>query len=328
MQTYLANCDTKVEIFTRKEYFCGEFLAMLSSILIKKQAAQTGFNLCGITRCRQMDDNEAHFRAWLSKGHHAQLSFLERNLDKRFDTRRLLIGAQTIVVCAVSYKNHFSTGYPADFSAKIASYALCRDYHQTLKEMLWTIFQSLKATSPTLSGRAFVDSAPLLEKQIAVDAGLGWIGRQSLLITPHYGSFVLLGELLLTEECDSYDTPFEGSRCNHCHNCVTSCPVQALSGDRTLDATRCISCHTIENAGTERQTLDGWLFGCERCQNSCPYNQTALPHTHPAFDPIFNPLDFDRTAWLSMTEEAFSPLFGTTPLMRSGLSQLKQNLLP
>ena len=180
---------------------------MLDRSFIRQSAAAAGFDLCGVAPCRHLVRNEQFFRRWLGDGRHASLGYLERNLDKRFDVRRLVEGAQTVVVCAVGYKNGLSDGYPDDFRAKIASYALTADYHATIKGMLGDLFGRLRAAEPALAGRAFVDSAPLVEKQLAVEAGLGWIGRQSLLVTPRFGSFVLLGELVLDAACDRYDEP-------------------------------------------------------------------------------------------------------------------------
>lgn len=299
---------------------------MLSSALIKKSAAEAGFDLCGIAPCRRMEENETRFRNWLSEGRQARLGYLERNLDKRFDPRRLVDGAATAVVCAVGYKNRTSEGYPPDFPAKIASYALFPDYHDLIKGMLHDLSDRLARQGVTLRGRAFVDTAPLLEKQLAVEAGLGWIGRQSLLITPRYGSFVLLGEWILTEPADHYDTPFEGSRCGRCYNCVESCPTGALPGDRMVDARRCISCHTIERAAGDCPDLHGWIFGCDACTSCCPYNCKAPLHANPAFDPLFDPLKITRQEWLAMDEAQFLRRVGRTPLTRCGLQAIQQNL--
>ena len=206
---------------------------MIDHLYIKRLAVGAGFDLCGIAPCRHLAENEALFRAWLARGRQSSLGYLERNVDKRFDARRLVEGARTAVVCAVSYKNRVGEGYPPGHRTKVASYACAADYHATLRTMLGGMLDALRAAHPGLGGRAFVDTAPLAEKQLAVEAGLGWIGRQSLLVTPQYGSYVVLGELILTEETDRYDTPFEGSRCGTCRSCIDNCPTGAVAPDRT-----------------------------------------------------------------------------------------------
>ena len=299
---------------------------MIDHLYIKRLAAGAGFDLCGIAPCRHLAENEALFRAWLARGRQSSLGYLERNVDKRFDARRLVEGARTAVVCAVSYKNRVGEGYPPGHRTKVASYACAADYHATLRTMLGGMLDALRAAHPGLGGRAFVDTAPLAEKQLAVEAGLGWIGRQSLLVTPQYGSYVVLGELILTEETDRYDAPFEGSRCGRCHNCIESCPTGAIVAPKVIDTGRCISCHTIEKEPTEGIGLDGWIFGCDRCQSCCPPPQKAPMHTHPAFAPVFDPLAMDAEAWLAMDETEFEARMGTTPLTRSGLARIRSNI--
>ena len=191
--------------------------------------------------------------------------------------------------------------------------------------MLGDLFGRLRAAEPALAGRAFVDSAPLVEKQLAVEAGLGWIGRQSLLVTPRFGSFVLLGELVLDAACDRYDEPLAGAGCGSCRRCVEACSTGAVCNDRAIDARRCISCHTIERTPAAEIALDGWIFGCDACQSRCPYNLRAPLHLHPAFDPLFDPLSFPPERWLAMEEAEFRTSFGRTPLMRSGLRRLQAN---
>ena len=207
---------------------------MLESLHIKRLAVEAGFDLCGIARCRPFPENERRFRSWLAEGYNSSLDYLARNLDKRFDPARLVEGARTAVVCAVGYKNEASEGYPASCRTKIASYALTTDYHTTIRQMLRGMLGALRQRYHELQGRAFVDTAPLLEKQLAVEAGLGWIGRQSLLVTPTLGSFVLLGELLLTDEADSYDAPCTLEGCGRCNPCLVSCPTGALIAPRSL----------------------------------------------------------------------------------------------
>lgn len=299
---------------------------MLDYRHIKKLAADAGFDLCGLTPCGHLARNEAWLRAWLGRGYQSSLSYMQRNVEKRADPRRLVEGALTAVVCAVSYKNRAGEGYPPGHRTKVASYACAADYHTTIKGMLSGMLEALKAATPGLEGRAFVDTAPLFEKQLAVEAGLGWIGRQSLLVTPRYGSYVLLGELLLTEEADAYDAPFEGSRCGRCNNCIESCPTGAIVAPKVIDTGRCISCHTIEREPAAKIDLDGWIFGCDRCQSCCPHNQKAPMHANPAFDPLFDPLALDAEAWLAMDQAQFEARMGTTPLTRSGLERIRRNI--
>ena len=156
--------------------------------------------------------------------------------------------------------------------------------------------------------------------------GWGWIGRQSLLVTPQYGSYVLLGELILTEEADRYDTPFEGSRCGTCRSCIDNCPTGAVTAGRTIDTGRCISCRTIEREQPGETDLHGWIFGCDACQSCCPWNRRAPQHRNAAFDPVFDPLAMDAGAWLGMDEAAFEALCGRTPLTRSGLDRIRRNV--
>ena len=301
---------------------------MLAAERIKLLAARTGFDLCGVASCRRFAESEARFRAWLGKGCHASLGYLERNVDKRFDPRLLVDGARTAVVCAVGYKNRAGGGYPEGHRAKVASYACATDYHTTLRAMLHRLFALLAAEYPGLAGRAFVDTAPLSEKRLAVEAGLGWIGRQSLLVTPCFGTYVLLGELLLTDEADRYDAPFEGSRCGSCRRCLDSCPSGALAEPYEVDARRCISRHTVERETDGRIDLGGWIFGCDACQSCCPYNRQAPMHALPAFDPLFDPVAMGPAEWLAMDEATFDVRLGATPLARSGLRRLQRNLRP
>lgn len=298
---------------------------MLDLLHIKKLADDAGFDLCGVAPCRHLAENEARFRGWLARGGQSSLGYMERNAEKRFDPRLLVKGARTAVVCAVGYKNRASEGYPPAHRTKVASYACTADYHTTVRAMLMQVLDGLRAAYPGLSGRAFVDTAPLAEKQLAVEAGLGWIGRQSLLVTPRLGSYVLLGELILTEEADTYDTPFSGSRCGTCRACIDNCPTGAVTEERMIDTGRCISCHTIEKEPPGGIDLDGWIFGCDGCQSCCPWNRSAPMHRNPAFTPVFDPLAMDAAAWLGMDDAAFDTRCGRTPLTRSGLTRIQEN---
>ena len=299
---------------------------MLYSDYIKSAALRLGFDLCGIARCQNFEINECAYMRWLEKGYDSSLGYMRNYLDKRFDVRHLVEGAKTVVVCAVSYKSEISGGYDKSDSCKIASYACNRDYHKTLKKMLQSLLRELQTQYPQLQGRAFVDSAPLLEKQYAVEAGLGWIGRQSLLITPEFGSYVLLGELVLDMEADAYDAPYAGVGCGECRRCMGACPTSAIVAPMTIDTAKCISCRTIESDNDTNIDLHGWIFGCDECQNCCPYNRQAAMHRNSSFNPLFDPREISAEEWLTMSEEEFLARFGTTPLKRSGVERIKKNI--
>lgn len=299
---------------------------MISSQHIKAAALQAGFDLCGITPAKRFRRNEEAFSRWIESGYHSSLSYLERNREKRFDAARLVEGARSVVVCAVGYKSPVSDGYPDAFPAKVASYAACEDYHVIIKSMLHATAEHLRSIYPELSGRVFVDSAPLSEKSHAVEAGLGWIGRQSLLVTPHFGSFVLLGEMVLCDEADVYDAPFDGVRCGECRACVEACPNGAILDNRTIDTSRCISCHTVERESGGHVDLHGWIFGCDMCQSCCPYNRRAPQHSNARFDPLYDPRTMSAGEWRSLSDEDFAARFARTPLMRSGRRRIVGNI--
>jgi epoxyqueuosine reductase len=302
---------------------------MMEAKYLKELVKTEGFDLCGITACRHLTLSEEAFGRWLTKGYDSSLGYMRNYLDRRFDAAKLVEGARTVVVCAASYDGTItskspdtSTSYP-----KIASYACRRDYHKVIRKALLSVLRQLRERYPQLQGRAFVDSAPLVEKQLAVDAGLGWIGRQSLLVTPQYGSYVLLGELVLTEEVDVYDTPMQTVGCGECRRCVEACPTGAIVDDMVINTARCISCHTVEVTPSDAVDLHGWVFGCDECQRCCPYNRAAKGSEHYIMPREFSPQDISAEEWLTMSEKDFLQRFGHTPLKRAGLKKIQSNIL-
>ena len=273
-------------------YICTKICSpMFKLSQIKELAHEVGFDLCGVAHYRKFEDDRAFLEGWIERGYASSLDYLKRNIECRADANLLVEGAKSVIVCAVAYKNSVSEGYPADHSAKVASYACTTDYHITIKQMLFDLCKRLKEVNPAFSARCFVDSAPIFEKRYAVEAGLGWIGRQSLLVTPQFGTFVLLGEVVMTAECDEYDKPLETVGCGECRRCVDACPNSAVK-ERHIDTSRCISCATIERRDEgESCDLHGWIFGCDECQTVCPYNRKAPHFTNPRFAPIFNPVE-------------------------------------
>ena len=302
---------------------------MIEAKYIKELVKTEGFDLCGITVCRHLTLNEEAFERWLAMGYDSSLGYMRNYLDRRFNVAKLVEGARTVVVCAVAYDGEIvsKSSDTATSHPKIASYACRRDYHKVIRKALLSVLRQLRERYPQLQGRAFVDSAPLVEKQLAVDAGLGWIGRQSLLVTPQYGSYVLLGELVLTEEVDVYDTPMQTVGCGECHRCVETCPTGAIVDDMVINTARCISCHTVEVTPSDAVDLHGWVFGCDECQRCCPYNRSAAQAQGVLLQRNFSPEDISAEEWLAMSEEDFLQRFGQTPLKRAGLKKIQSNIL-
>lgn len=300
---------------------------MIPRNLIINAALEEGFDLVGVVPAEAMLAERNRFSEWLLQDSHSSLSYLERNVEKRFDPSLLVEGCRSVVVCAVSYLSPYSRGYAEDCCTKIASYALARDYHVTIKTMLGRVAQRLAEYAPEMCFRAFTDSAPVAEKSLAVRAGLGWIGRNTLVVNPRLGSMMHLGELFISEDVDGYDTPMTGVGCGTCRRCVEACPNGAISDDRTINTHRCISCRTIEREGSETPiTLDGWIYGCDACQSVCPFNLHAPEHRNPLFDPLFDPTALDAAAWLAMSDAEFESMAGTTTMPRAGLERIKGNI--
>lgn len=301
---------------------------MITRNIIIKLAKEVGFDLVGVVPAGALAEERKRFEEWMLDGNHSTLQYLERNVEKRFDMTKLVENSHSVVVCAVSYLSPYGRGYRSGWRPKIASYALNVDYHVTIKSMLAELAEKLKSYAPELRFRAFVDSAPVAEKSLAVRAGLGWIGRQSLVVNPKLGSMMHLGELVIDVAVDEYDSPMQGVGCGSCRRCVEACPNQAILENRTIDTRRCISCRTIEREGcAESITLDGWIFGCDACQSVCPFNEHAPLHTNPKFDPCIDPYELTTERWLQMTDEEFTAIASATPMTRSGLDRIKGNVV-
>lgn len=305
---------------------------MLSYDLIKKSALGAGFSLCGIARARTLTEQKPRLTGWLARGYDSGLDYIGHLADERADPRAIVDGARTVVVCAVNYKNSAWDQTTRGTRPRIASYAYARDYHKSVKKMLRQVLKEIQAAYPDTSGRCVNDTAPILEKAWAVEAGLGWIGKNSLLVTPQHGSFVILGELVLDTACDRYDSPFEGERCGACTRCMDACPNGALTAPRVIDTGRCIARLTIERLPESRSvspaTLNGWLFGCDECQSYCPYNARTPLFANPAFTPVIDPGLTTAEFWRALTREQFDTLFAATPLKRAGYDRLLAALPP
>ena len=322
---------------------------------IKTEAHRLGFFSCGIARAEAVDNDTAEgYRRWIADGNHASMQYLADNVDKRLDPRLLMDGVKSIVCVALSYAP--AKRIPAD-QYQIACYAYGKDYHDVMKQKL----HSLAAACGITTYRAFCDTAPVLERYWAQKAGLGWIGRNRQLIIPHAGSMFFLGELFLTEELE-YDTPAR-NRCGRCHACIDACPTQALKPifshnpnsssqfliphTSFLISNKCLSYLTIEHRGPfPHPTLDShsslsfgfpfgrrtlflhssFIYGCDRCQDACPWNRFAVPTTEPSFQPSDALLGMTKEAWHNLTDEQYRQLFRGSAVKRAKYEGLMRNI--
>ncbi|MCD8186817.1 MAG: tRNA epoxyqueuosine(34) reductase QueG, partial [Rikenellaceae bacterium] len=291
---------------------------MCERSVLQAQALALGFDACGVARCRPMHRVTDTLSRWIGMGLHAQLSYLERNRELQEDPSLLLEGAVSVIVCLMSYKTDREPGVRLP---RIAAYARGADYHYVLKEKLSALARFLEQSVPGTRSRAFVDSAPIAEKSWAVEAGLGWIGRNSLLIHPQLGSMCFIGILLTTWVPKQYDSPFTENRCGSCENCRKACPSGAVRLDGLIDARACLSYHTIENRGEIPKhllpLLGNRLFGCDACQECCPWNRTATLKNHPEFAPLPDLSVLSTEEWLRMGHGEFKSRFRHSPLFRT-----------
>lgn len=300
---------------------------MISSEIVRKYAACAGFSLCGIAPVRPLVEQAARLGRWLADDYDSGLGYMRRNIEKRLDPGVLFDGAKSVIVCAAAYKNQ-SWDQRSSPNPKISSYALGTDYHVTLKRMLHEVLDRITGDYPRVRGRCFTDTAPILEKSWAIEAGLGWRGRNSLVVTPEYGSFVFLGEIVIDAPVDRYDAPYSGMGCGKCTACIDSCPNSAIRTPYIIDTGKCISRLTAEKLpegySLSGAATHGWIYGCDICQSVCPYNARAPLAALPDFRPQFDPVTKGREFWQSLDREAFGRIFDHTPVARIGWEKIKK----
>lgn len=294
---------------------------------IKAEAQRLGFFACGIARAERVSpEEEEHLKCWLAKGLHADMAWMNNYLDKRLDPRLLMDGLQSIVSVAINYAP--SQTIPSS-EPQIAAYALGQDYHDVVKQKLRQLASFIYGPDlPMANYRVFVDSGPVLERYWAVQAGLGWIGKNRQLIIPHAGSMFFLGELFLDFETD-YDHPMP-SRCGHCTKCIDHCPTQAISRHHDFDSALCLSYQTIENrhelSDKAKETMGNMFYGCDRCQTSCPWNRFATPNSIPEFQPKAELLEMTQSKWENLTIEDYRRIFKGSAVKRVKFEGLKRNI--
>ncbi|MDR2292375.1 MAG: tRNA epoxyqueuosine(34) reductase QueG [Prevotellaceae bacterium] len=299
-------------------------MSTLSEIskIVKSQAAQFGFDACGIAKADYLSNRANVLKGWLCKGYNASMNYMENHFDKRLNPQLLVENAKSVICVLISYNSDFRQSASA---AKIARYALGYDYHVIIRKKMNDFFSSLKKTFPQISGRGFVDSAPILEREWAVRSGLGWYGKSSAFISPVFGSFVFLSELIVDIEME-YDKPLKGNFCGACNKCIDNCPNSAITEPYILNSQQCISYQTIENKDTTNIPTHGWLFGCDRCLQVCPYNKRAKICNHEEFQPVAEALSMSIDDWENISEDDFKKIFEKSPLMRAGYDKIKQNI--
>lgn len=297
------------------------------SQLVKETARGMGFDFCGIAKADFLEDEAPRLEAWLQQGRHGQMQYLENHFDLRLDPRRLVEGTCSVVSLLFNYypEEHLPDG-PDDL--KIAKYAYGTDYHFVIREKLNELLERLREQIGEIGGRAFVDSAPVLEKAWAQRAGLGWIGKNSNLLHRDMGSFFFLAELLIDLDLEP-DGPIE-DYCGTCTRCLDACPTGAITEPYVVDGSKCISYFTIELKDAiptdVRGQFDNWIFGCDICQDVCPWNRFSRPHQEPQFSPSPELAGFTNRDWEELTEETFGRVFKKSALKRTKFVGLKRNV--
>ena len=294
------------------------------SKLIKTTAKNLGFLSCGISKAEFLEEEAPRLEQWLKEGKHGQMAYMENNFDKRLDPRLLVPGAKSVVSLLLNY---YTDKQQVKGAPKISKYAFGTDYHFVIKGKLKQLFQILQDQIGEINGRVFVDSAPVMDKAWAARSGLGWMGKNTNLITQKVGSFYFIAEMIIDLELE-YDTPVT-DHCGTCTACIDACPTEALS-PYNIDASKCISYLTIELKDQIPQEfqnkMDDWTFGCDVCQDVCPWNRFSKSHNEPLFDPNPEMMDFKRKDWEELTEDTFETIFKNSAIKRTRYEGLKRNL--
>jgi len=293
--------------------------------IIKSEAKRLGFLSCGISKAGFLEEDAPRLEKWLNQNHHGKMDYMTDYFDKRLDPTLLVPDSKSVITVLLNY-------YPPDFqnqdSYKISKYAYGKDYHSVLKKKLKKLLRAIRTEIGDVSGRAFMDFAPVMEKSWAAKSGLGWIGKNANLITQKTGSFYFIAELILDLELE-YDNPTT-DHCGSCTACIDACPTEAIVAPYVVDGSKCISYYTIElkeNIPQEMKgKLDDWMFGCDVCQDVCPWNRFSKAHSEPLFTPYPELLSYSKKDWEEITEETFAKVFTNSPLKRTKLEGLKRNI--
>lgn len=295
---------------------------------LKAKAIEVGFHKIGIVRAAELNVEGEHLREWLEKDFHGEMRWMEREPEKRSDPRILFPGAKTVVVAALNYYTPHEHEENAE-KGKVSRYAWGDDYHDVVKEKLHLVFDWIKTEKPEAEGKLCVDTAPIMDKAWAVRAGIGWLGKHSNVITKEYGSWIFIGEILLNFELE-YDTEIITDHCGTCTACLDACPTGAIVAPYIVDSNRCLSYATIELRSPElpaeiTENLNGWLYGCDICQDVCPWNRFEKPTGEARFEPREGNVTADLEEILNLTPETYAARFRRSAMKRTKLGGLRRN---
>lgn len=292
---------------------------------VRDLAAKYGFDQCGFSEARRLTEEEPRLESWLTNGYHGKMAYMENHFDKRLDPTRLVEGSKSVISLTFNY---FPEKKQREDAPKIAKYAYGEDYHFVLKDKLNSMAAEMTQAFGDFNARVFVDSAPVLERAWAANAGLGWIGKHSLLLSKQRGSFFFLAQIISDLEFD-YDGPTT-DHCGSCTACIDVCPTDAIVADRVIDSNRCISYLTIElkdAIGDQyKSSMENWAFGCDICQDVCPWNRFSKPHHETRFNDRPQLLEMSAKDWEEITEDVFKDLFKKSAVKRTGFSGFLRNL--
>jgi epoxyqueuosine reductase len=297
------------------------------TFLIKQWTRELGFDHCGIAKAVRLDDDARRLEDWLGHGMQGTMHYMENHFDLRIDPSRLVPGARSVITLLINYLPTLGQ-QPA--APRVAKYAFGEDYHEVIRSKLKELLGRIRREIGEIDGRGFVDSAPVLERSWAVRSGLGWVGKSGNLLNRQAGSFFFIATLIVDLELE-YDVPFAGDYCGTCRRCIDACPTEAIHEDKVVDGSKCISYYTIELKEllipeAMKGRFDNWLFGCDTCQDVCPWNRFAKPSTEPAFTPIPAILNFRSMDWEELTEEKFREIFRDSAIKRTRYSGIRRNL--
>ena len=293
--------------------------------LIKEEAKRLGFLSCGISEAGFLEEEAPRLERWLNQNMHGEMGYMDNHFDKRLDPTKLVPGAKSVVSLLLNY---FPKETQSENSYKISKYAYGTDYHFVIKDKLKQLLNFINEEIGEVHGRAFVDSAPVLDKAWAAKSGLGWIGKHTNLLSKQVGSFFFIAELIIDLELE-YDGPVT-DHCGSCTACIDACPTQAIVEPYVVDGSKCISYFTIELRNEipseMKGSFDDWMFGCDVCQDVCPWNRFSKSHREPLFDPHPEMLEMSRKDWEEITQEVFQKVFRKSAVKRTGFNGLQRNI--